>query len=395
VTEPAVAVDGVSKRFKLHRERPTSLKERVVSFRRAERAEDFWALRDISAEIPTGTTVGLIGANGSGKTTLLKIIGGIIRPTSGEVRTRGRIAALLELGAGFHPELTGRENVYLNASILGLSRRETDSYFDRIVEFSELERFIDNQVKHYSSGMFVRLGFAVAIHVDPDILLVDEVLAVGDEAFQRKCLDRVAGFQQEGRTMIIVSHDADLVARVCDQAIMLDGGRVRAAGEAMEVVKDFHTHMLKIHAPFVREDVTKEVEIRDVRLLSRRDQPPYRGLLAGDPLTVQVDIEAKRPVPDPVVSMAIYDGSDRLMFKTGTDWTQMPLGTVEGKRRVSFRISTIPFTSGGYRLAVGVHSPDLAAIYDWYDQQGAFEIRREPPREGSVWMPHESEVEEL
>ncbi|HUG87680.1 MAG TPA: ABC transporter ATP-binding protein, partial [Actinomycetota bacterium] len=324
----AVAIDGVSKRFKLYRERPTSLKERVVSFRRAERAVDFWALRDISAEIPTGTTVGLIGANGSGKTTLLKIIGGIIRPTSGEVRTRGRIAALLELGAGFHPELTGRENVYLNASILGLSRRETDRYFDRIVEFSELERFIDNQVKHYSSGMFVRLGFAVAIHVDPDILLVDEVLAVGDEAFQRKCLDRVAGFQEEGRTMIIVSHDADLVARVCDQAIMLDGGRVRAAGEAVEVVKDFHTHMLKIHAPFVREDVTKEVEIRDVRLLNRKGEPPYRGVRAGDPLTVQVDIEAKLPVRDPVVSMAIYDGSDRLMFKTGTDWTQMPLGTV-------------------------------------------------------------------
>lgn len=195
--------------------------------------------------------------------------------------------------------------------------------------------------------------------------------------------------------MIIVSHDADLVARVCDQAIMLDDGRVRAAGDVDEVVKDFHTHMLKIHAPFVREDVTKEVEIRDVRLLGPEGDSPHPGVRSGDPLTVQVDVEAKRPVRDPVVSMAIYDGSDRLMFKTGTDWTGMPLGTVEGKRRVSFRISTVPFTSGRYRLAVGVHSPRLESVYDWHDQQGAFEIRRDPPREGSVWVPHETEVEDL
>src|SRR5205823_7500991 len=162
------------------------------------------------------STTGLIGPNGSGKSTLLRIVAGILRPTEGAVVTRGRIAALLELGAGFHPELTGRENVYLNASILGLSRKETESVFDSIVSFAELEDFIDTQVKFYSSGMFVRLGFAVAVHVDPQILLVDEVLAVGDEAFQRKCLDRIQQFQREGRTIVFVTHAADLVRQVCD-----------------------------------------------------------------------------------------------------------------------------------------------------------------------------------
>jgi ABC-2 type transport system ATP-binding protein len=392
--DPAIVVEQVSKRFKLFHERPTSLKERVLRLR-GTRAEDFWALRDVTAEIRPGTTVGLIGANGSGKTTLLKIIGGILRPTSGTVRTKGRIAALLELGAGFHPELTGRENVYLNASILGLSRKETGRYFDQIVDFAELGQFIDNQVKYYSSGMFVRLGFAVAIHVDPEILLVDEVLAVGDEAFQRKCLGRVREFQEEGRTMVIVSHDPDLVSRVCDEAIMLDRGSVRLQGEVREVVKEFRAHMLQFRAPFVRDDATGEVEILGVSLLDRKGQPSDTGIRAGAPLTIQVDLQAARPVDDPVVSVAVYDAADRLMFKTGTDWTGTKLGTVDGKRRVRFKLSTIPFTDGRYHVTVGVHSPRLETIYDWHDHRYAFDIRRDPPREGSIWVPHDVEVEEL
>ncbi len=266
MSDTSVAIESVSKRFRLYHERPTSLKERILRLR-GTRAEDFWALRDVSARIAPGRTVGLIGANGSGKTTLLKIIGGILRPTRGQVRTRGRIAALLELGAGFHPELTGRENVYLNASILGLNRRETAQHLDEIVAFSELEQFIDSQVKYYSSGMFVRLGFAVAIHVDPEILLVDEVLAVGDERFQRKCLARVRDFQSEGRTMVIVSHDSDLIAGVCDEAIMLDGGRVRIDGDVREVVKEFQAVMLQQRAPFVRDDATPKEAFHRLRAL--------------------------------------------------------------------------------------------------------------------------------
>ncbi|GAA1728758.1 ABC-2 type transport system ATP-binding protein [Chryseoglobus frigidaquae] len=225
-----VRVDGVAKRFVIRKEK--SLKERLVNFGRSnQHKDDFWALDDIAFDVAIGSSVGLLGANGSGKSTLLKVIGGIIEPTRGIVERRGRVAALLELGAGFHPDLTGRENVYLNGSILGLSRKQTDRYFDSIVDFAEVHDFIDTQVKFYSSGMYVRLAFAIAVHVDPDLLLVDEVLAVGDERFQRKCMDKIAEFQQEGRTILFVSHSADQVTRVCDRAIVLSHGRVIFDGD--------------------------------------------------------------------------------------------------------------------------------------------------------------------
>src|SRR6478752_7110570 len=218
-----VKVAGASKRFVIRKEK--SLKERLVNLGRSnQHKDDFWALRDIDLEIYSGSTVGLIGPNGSGKSTLLKLIGGILQPTTGTVEHRGRLAALLELGAGFHPDLTGRENVFLNASILGLSRKQTAKYFDEIVDFSGIEQFIDTQVKFYSSGMYVRLAFAVAVHVDPDVLLVDEVLAVGDEPFQRKCMDRIRQFQHEGRTIVLVSHSADQVGDLCDRAVLLRNG---------------------------------------------------------------------------------------------------------------------------------------------------------------------------
>ena len=243
----AIDVDGVSKRFRLWRDRPSSLKQRLLSGH--ARAEDFWALRDVSLVVPSGSTTGLIGHNGSGKTTLLKCVAGILRPTAGTIRLRGRLAALLELGAGFHPELTGRENVYLNASFLGLSRKATDAVFDDIVSFAELEDFIDNQVKFYSSGMLVRLGFAVAVHVEPDVLLVDEVLAVGDEAFQARCLDRVRRFQSEGRTIVLVTHALDTVVEICDRAVMLHHGVVHTMGDPEEVVREMRYVLLGGHDP--------------------------------------------------------------------------------------------------------------------------------------------------
>jgi ABC-2 type transport system ATP-binding protein len=224
-----VRLSGVSKRFVIRKEK--SLKERIVNFGRSNlHKEEFWALRDIDLEIESASTVGLIGPNGSGKSTLLSLIGGIIQPTTGVVTRRGRLAALLELGAGFHPDLTGRENVYLNASILGLSKAQTDHHFDAIVDFSGIEPFIDTQVKFYSSGMYVRLAFAVAVHVDPDVLLVDEVLAVGDEPFQRKCMDRIHTFQSEGRTIVLVSHSLDQVAELCDRALVLERGQIQVDG---------------------------------------------------------------------------------------------------------------------------------------------------------------------
>jgi ABC-2 type transport system ATP-binding protein len=250
---PLIKVTDVSKRFVMHKEK--SLKERILNFSASRKhRDDFWALRNIDLDISAGTTVGLVGHNGSGKSTLLKVIGGIIEPTTGTVSRRGRMAALLELGAGFHPDLTGRENVYLNAAILGLSRKQTDQYFDAIVDFSGIEDFIDTQVKFYSSGMYVRLAFAVAVHVDPDLLLVDEVLAVGDEPFQRKCMDKIEEFQRDGRTIVLVSHSADQVGRLCDRVVVLnrgelihdgnvaDGLRVLRRGFEQERIEHDETH---------------------------------------------------------------------------------------------------------------------------------------------------------
>ena len=232
----------MSKEFRLYHERAMSLKERVVKWRTPS-YEVFWALRDVSLEIGHGETAGLVGPNGSGKSTLLKLVAGIIRPTTGRIETYGRIASLLELGAGFHPDLTGRENVYLNASILGLTRKETDRYFDDIVAFAELEPFIDTQVRHYSSGMYIRLGFAVAIHVDPQILIVDEVLAVGDETFQRKCLDRISAFQREGRTIVFVTHSLAMVADICNRAYLLYRGDLAAQGDPDDVIKAYRQRL--------------------------------------------------------------------------------------------------------------------------------------------------------
>lgn len=394
MSELSVSVESVSKRFRLFHERPSSIKERILRMRRS-RAVDFWALRDISYDIPEGSTVGLIGANGSGKTTLLKIIGGILRPTTGRVTTRGRIAALLELGAGFHPELTGRENVYLNASILGLSRRDTDHRFDDIVQFSELEEFIDNQVKFYSSGMFMRLGFAVAVHVDPGILLVDEVLAVGDEAFQRKCIERVKEFQREGRTIVLVTHAVDRVRQICDRAIMLERGAIRASGDVGNVVREFRLAMLQQHAGLDRVDVTREAEITAVELLDANGGPASL-VTPGDSLQVQVEIRVNRPVGDPVVVINIHDTGDQFIYGTTTDHHGIRLVEAEGsKQRVTFDLKALPLVEGRYFLSIGIRSKDLSQMYDWHDQQYSFDIARSSEEEGRLFIPTEVRVEPL
>jgi ABC-type polysaccharide/polyol phosphate transport system ATPase subunit len=226
----AIQFDHVSKKFILHRERPRSLQELAVNlFRRNNNShEEFWALQDVSFTVEQGETLGLIGPNGAGKSTALKLISRIIEPTSGQIEVNGQVGALLELGAGFHPDLTGRENIYLNGSILGLSRAQIRRKLDAIIAFAELERFIDVPVKHYSSGMYVRLGFSVAVHTDPEVLLVDEVLAVGDQNFQHKCLERIMEMQRQGITICFVSHGLGEVRRLCSRAVWLDDGMVQA-----------------------------------------------------------------------------------------------------------------------------------------------------------------------
>jgi ABC-2 type transport system ATP-binding protein len=388
----AITVEDISKRFRLFRERPSSLKERVIRFRM--RAEELWALHDVSFDVPEGQTLGLIGPNGSGKTTLLKIIAGILRPTGGQVMTRGRIAALLALAAGFHPELTGRENVYLNASILGLSRRETDRLFDDIVGFAELEDFVDNQVKFYSSGMYVRLGFAVAVHVDPAILLVDEVLAVGDIAFQRKCLDKVEAFQREGRTIVFVTHAPDLVLRICDRVVMLNKGRVAAEGQPREVVRDFRRLMSRQDVAYGWDEGTKEIEIVSGALFGP-DGAGSEIFAPGDELVIQMDLKSIVPVEDPVVSFALHDEQNKFVYGTNTDWREARIPHFDGKYRVQFVLRSLPLVEGRYFVTLGVHSRDSRKVYHLQEQRYSFDVVKGEENPGAVFIPVECRVERL
>jgi ABC-2 type transport system ATP-binding protein len=238
MSDAAIVVDDVHKRFRLYHERNQSLKASVMRGRRA-RYEEFWALKGVSFEVPVGSTFGLIGENGSGKSTMLKCMAKILRPESGSITSHGKISALLELGAGFHPELSGRENVYLNGAILGLTKKQLQQRFDEIVAFAGIEQFIDSPVKNYSSGMYVRLGFSVAINVDPDILLIDEVLAVGDADFQRKCSEKIAEFRKAGKTIVIVSHSLPSVRTLCDEVALLEHGDLRDLGPAAGVIDHY------------------------------------------------------------------------------------------------------------------------------------------------------------
>jgi ABC-2 type transport system ATP-binding protein len=352
-----IRVDNVSKRFILHKDK--SVKERLVNFSRSRRhRDDFWALRDVSFDIAMGSTVGLVGHNGSGKSTLLKAIGGIIQPTSGSVSRRGRLAALLELGAGFHPDLTGRENVYLNAAILGLTRQETDKHFDEIVEFSGIEDFIDTQVKFYSSGMYVRLAFAVAVHVDPDVLLVDEVLAVGDEPFQRKCMERIARFQSEGRTIVLVSHSADQVGALCDRVIVLNSGHVTHDGdpsEGIKILRDGYEADRKLTAELYRngERRAPDYEILDVNV-----ETTSIGDQVDIVVTLAVDIH--KQTTDWGVGFSIDNTLGLRLYNMTTFGLDSALPNTLGRHEVTFTLRDVRLGFGKYLVNIGLGNAEGA-----------------------------------
>ncbi len=391
----AVQVEDVSKSFRLYHERASSLKERIVNRRRAT-YEEFWALKDVSLEINTAETAGLIGANGSGKTTLLKLVAGIIRPTSGRITTRGRIASLLELGAGFHPDLTGRENVYLNASILGLSRKETDRHFDAIVAFAELEPFIDMQVRHYSSGMYVRLGFAVAVHVDPEILIVDEVLAVGDEAFQRRCLGRIRDFQREGRTIVFVTHAVDIVREICTRAFFLEKGQLVAEGRPSEVVDTFRRHIHggeKAPTGSVDQRGSGEASFADVRFVDDRgeDRQVYTP---GESLEIRARLDVKEPISDPVIGVIVYDDAGRYLWGTNTGLRDVDLGTIDADRMVRVRIPSLPVVNTTCFVTLAVSSRSGQDYY-WREKGWAFKVVSQGADLGSVHFDASIDVDPL
>ncbi|HLM06929.1 MAG TPA: ABC transporter ATP-binding protein [Blastococcus sp.] len=370
-----IRVSDVSKKFSLNANK--SLKERLVNARTtSEHKSEFWALRNIDLEIASGTSLGLIGHNGSGKSTLLKVIGGILSPTEGMVERRGRLAALLELGAGFHGDLTGRENVYLNASILGLSRATTDKYFDAIVDFSGIEEFLDTQVKFYSSGMYVRLAFAVAVHVDPEILLIDEVLAVGDESFQRKCLEKIRSFMREGRTIIFVTHALDLVRDLCARAVLLDHGVMQYDGaptQAIRMIRDTWNEEAEVEAEAAaaRAEAAPAgaatytpMRISDV-VITDGEGRPKDTFKPGDPFGVECTVTSDRRVTDWAVGIKIENHMDQNCYASNTHLMNLQLEPIEGSRRVAFRYDSIPLVDGGYHVTLaahGVNGPHYARV---------------------------------
>ena len=377
MTDIAVASEALWKNFRLYHERNQFLKAAILRGRRA-RYDEFWALKDVSFEVPTGTTFGVIGHNGSGKSTLLKTITGILVPDKGSVVTKGRVSALLELGAGFHPELSGRENVYLNGAILGLKRNEIAARFDDIVEFAGLEQFIDSPVKNYSSGMFVRLGFAVAANVEPDVLLIDEVLSVGDESFQRKSAEKIDQFRRDGRTIVFVSHGLDSVEHLCETVAWLDHGEIQMIGPAAEVISAYRgdSH----DAVTTREEFgsrwgSGELQIASVDLTDG-DGQVVQHLRTLDPFTVRVNLTAHAPVQDSVLVAKIDQLGGHTVWQSSTRRNGVSIGLIKDAASVQLKFPALPLLEGTYELTLGITNQTEVQPYDWWERRIRFDVRQ-------------------
>ena len=372
-----IRVEQASRRFRVYPQPVRTLKE-VVLARNGGRARDVWALQDVSLAVEPGEAVGLIGRNGSGKTTLLRLIAGIVKPTSGRVEAGGRVASLLELGAGFHPDFTGRENVYLNGSIYGLRRVQIRSLMDEIVAFAELEQFIDLPVRTYSSGMYMRLGFAVAAHIEADVLLLDEVFAVGDEEFQRKCFGKIFEFKQRGGTAVFVSHDAASVERLCERAVLLRDGRVELDGSTQEAIARYHTQLADERDPAesaagLREYGSGEARIVEARLLGP-DGEDRQQLLAGESLTVQLRVVAREALPPPVVSLELRDEAGLLLASAAQDTAELGWEEKPGERVLRFDVERPPLADGRFRLRFELGDRTGRRLYHWLDDGVRFVV---------------------
>jgi ABC-type polysaccharide/polyol phosphate transport system ATPase subunit len=409
VSAPAVLARDVTKVYRrfLHQNQFKTLKSALL---RGSLLSDlrpdqtFTAVDGVSFEVPAGTTFGVIGENGSGKSTMLKLMAGITKPTRGEVRVAGRISALIELGAGFHPEISGRENVAINGIMLGLTRRQVQERFDEIVAFAELQEFIDAPVKTYSSGMYMRLGFAVAIHVDPDVLLIDEVLAVGDEGFTRKCLDKVGEFRRRGKTIVLVTHSLGLVEKMCDEALWLRHGKVAGRGDPKRVVDAYLTYVAggeeallaqqhgqgtsSAPAPAEPPPVpaetsapgyhagrwgSREVEIASVRLLDDdgRERHVY---VPGEGLTIALAVRAARPLDDFVFGIGLFTADGVSVYGTNTHLEDFTPERLEGEGEVRLRLDDLRLVEGTYLLDVAAHRRD-GTPYDYHRGLYSFRVK--------------------
>jgi ABC-2 type transport system ATP-binding protein len=362
----ALEVEHVTKSFRLHHEKANSLKQVLTTGRRV-RYEEFVALDDVDFTVREGEVFGVIGHNGSGKSTLLKCMAGILQPNKGAVRVHKRMSALLELGAGFHPELSGRDNVYLNAAILGIGRRDIGARFDDIVEFSGLEAFIDSPVKTYSSGMYVRLAFAVAINVDPQLLIIDEILAVGDVTFQQRCLEKFVDFRNEGRTIVLVTHDMNSVKNMCDRAIWLRHGKVSGEGDPSQLVEEYTEQMLGTN---IRSDDgsirrgSGEVQNLSIEMFVGDNDTPVRRCRTGDDLRLRLHYQAAKAVPTPVFGIAIEHIGGVVVTSPCTRDVGLVPDMVEGSGYVDVRLPGNPLLPGTYDIHTSVTDFNRAHIYD-------------------------------
>jgi len=416
---PAIELAGVTKVYRRYSGKQfatlkSALLQRSIA-RDLRPSETFAALEGVSFAVPKGATFGVIGRNGSGKSTALKLVAGITKPTSGTVRVDGRISALIELGAGFHPEISGRENVFINGIMLGLTKREIQDRFDAIVDFAELRPFIDAPVKTYSSGMYMRLGFAVAIHVDPDVLLVDEVLAVGDEGFTHKCLDKFAEFRRRGKTILLVTHSLGLVETLCDEAVWLDGGRLRADGDPKRVVGAYLTAVeqgeeqlmatttakaveeagVEVPAPEHPPDMfrategrwgSREVEISAVSLLNGSGEASF-VFHSGDPLEIHLKVHAHQPIDDFVFGIGLFSAEGVCCYGTNTDAEEMAGERLEGDAEVRFAIDRLDLVEGTYKLDVAIHKKD-GFPYDYHRLLYTFRVKSRTHEVGIYRPPH-------
>jgi len=432
----AIELSGVSKIYRRYGGRQfATLKSALLQrsiLRDLRPEETFPALTDVSFAVPKGITFGVIGRNGSGKSTALKLVAGITKPTSGTVVVNGRVSALIELGAGFHPEISGRENVFINGIMLGLSKREVAARFGEIVDFAELKEFIDAPVKTYSSGMYMRLGFAVAIHVNPDVLLVDEVLAVGDEGFTHKCLDKFAELRRLGKTILLVTHSLGLVERFCDQALWLDHGRAQAQGDPRRVIDAYLASVEKSEdaqlaaatakavaavssesaagptPPLAAEPArpataqpdgelknmfeavegrwgSREIEITDVALL---DKSGHRSFVfhSGDPMAVRLTLMAHTPATDFVFGLSLFNADGVCCYGTNTFIEEMDPERLEGQAEVTLSIESLDLVEGTYKLDVAVHTCD-GYPYDYHRLLYTFRVKSRTPDVG-IYRPH-------
>ncbi len=377
--DTAIKFDNVSKKYRIrHRtaQKPlnTSRWLRFVPFMGNGKIykEDFWALKDVSFEIKKGETVGIIGPNGAGKSTILKLLAGITRPYRGNIELKGRIGSLIEVGAGFHPELTGRENIYLNASILGLKKREIDEKFDQIVEFAELEQFIDTPLKRYSSGMYIRLGFSVAVHIDPEVLLIDEILAVGDKAFQRKSFGQLEKFKRDEKTFVLVSHSLFQVENICDWAIYLNQGRIIEQGSVKEVISRYVSDTVKKSKSTTDESHSEEIGLVDVRIVNESGVKT-NIFYPEQPFTVEIDYIAHSSIESPTFVFGLRYGEFKI-FSSNTKVMEKNLGILKGRGTVKCCVKNLPLMPNSYEVDVAVWDKQQIRMFSHLSNKASLTI---------------------